>query len=45
MSWRPIDSVPRDGTAVLLCWAIDADGNRTYSQWTDEFCDSKNELW
>ncbi len=28
MGWKPIDSVPRDGTAVLLCRAIDADGNR-----------------
>ena len=25
--WQPIETVPRDGTAVVLCWAIDADGN------------------
>ena len=25
-TWQPIDTAPRDGTAVILCWAIDADG-------------------
>lgn len=24
--WKPILSAPKDGTAVLLCWAVDADG-------------------
>ena len=27
MKWRPIETAPRDGTAVMLCWAIDANGN------------------
>lgn len=26
MTWKSIDSVPKDGRAVLLCWAFDADG-------------------
>lgn len=26
--WQPIETAPRDGTAVVLCWAIDADGGR-----------------
>jgi Protein of unknown function (DUF551) len=26
MKWKTIDSVPRDGTSVLLCKAIDAEG-------------------
>ena len=24
--WQSIESVPKDGRAVVLCWAIDADG-------------------
>lgn len=27
MIWRTIDSVPKDGSAVVLCNAIDADGD------------------
>lgn len=25
--WRPIETVPKDGRAVILCFAINADGN------------------
>jgi hypothetical protein len=24
--WQPIETVPKDGRAVILCWASDADG-------------------
>lgn len=28
MNWQPIDTAPKDGSAVLLCWAVNADGER-----------------
>lgn len=31
--WQPIETVPKDGRAVILCWAIDADGNAI--DWTE----------
>jgi hypothetical protein len=24
--WQPIETAPMDGSAILLCWAIDGDG-------------------
>lgn len=41
--WKTIDTAPRDGTTVLVCWAINADGE--YIDWTKDlktatvFCD------
>lgn len=32
--WQPIETVPKDGRALLLCWAIDADGNPI--DWNEE---------
>jgi len=33
MNWQPIETAPRDGRAVILCWAIDADGGPI--DWTE----------
>jgi hypothetical protein len=31
--WQPIETVPKDGRAVILCWAIDANGRPI--DWTE----------
>lgn len=34
MKWQPINTAPKDGRAVLLCWAIDANGKPI--DWTEQ---------
>jgi hypothetical protein len=34
MKWQPIETAPKDGRALILCWAIDADGRRI--NWNEE---------
>lgn len=31
--WQPIETAPQDGSAVILCWAIDAAGDLI--DWTE----------
>lgn len=32
--WKTIDTAPKDGTALILCWARDADGDPI--NWVDD---------